>query len=66
MVRIAGIDREVSPLEILWAQADPQERLNLALTTVIQVSEVVEDGKMAIEMNDGTKYVVQVTKEAKQ
>lgn len=65
MVRIAGIDREVSPLEILWVQADQQERLMLALSTVIEVSKLVEDGKMAIEMNDDTKYVVQVTKEAK-
>lgn len=65
MVRIAGIDREVSTLEILWAQADEQEKSLLAIRQVIEIAKVVIDGKMTVEMQDDTKYVIQVTKEAK-
>ena len=65
MVRIAGIDRDVSALEIMWAQADQQEKTMLALNQIIEVSKIVEDGKMTVEMMDDTKYVIQVTKEQK-
>lgn len=66
MVRIAGIDRDISPLELMWHQCDdPNEKLNLALNYVIEIGEKVVDGKMTVEMQDDTKYTVQVTKEAK-
>lgn len=63
MVRIAGIDRDVSPLELVWHQSDENDKLNLALTYIIEVSQAVVDGKMTIEMQDDKKYVIQVTEE---
>jgi len=65
MVRIAGIDRDVSPLELMWHQSDPTDKLNLALNFIIEVSAATVDGKMAVEMQDDSKYIIQVTKEEK-
>jgi hypothetical protein len=38
MVRIAGIDRELSTLELLWAQSDDQEKMMLATQFLTDIS----------------------------
>lgn len=60
MVRIAGIDREISTLELMWAQGDPQEKVMLALNTVVEVLKVTENGEATIEMQDDKKYKIKL------
>lgn len=60
MVRIAGIDREVSTLEILWAQSDPQEKLMLGLNIVVETLKITENNEATIEMQDDKKYKIKL------
>ena len=60
MVQIAGIDHEVSPLEILWAQGDPQEKALLAVNYVVELLKISEGNQASIEMKDDTKYTLKL------
>ena len=66
MVRIAGIDREVSPLELMWAQADVNEKSNLAVNLLMRFYDAAgQEINLKVDTDDGM-YVITVNKIDKQ
>ena len=61
-MRIAGIDHEVSTLELVWAQAEEEERALLAAGLMKRYYDAAgQKIKMKTETDDGT-YLITVEK----
>lgn len=58
MVRIAGIDRELSPLEILWAQATDEERLNLTSSYLANITTLHGAIELKVELENDQIIII--------
>ena len=63
MVRIAGIDREISTLELMWMQADNEEKMMLAMDLMIKSRDIAGQTIELTADTDKGKYKVTISKE---
>jgi hypothetical protein len=55
MVRIAGIDRDFSPLELMFHQAEEEEKLQLAAGYIAQLAAEYGELTLDIELESNSK-----------
>lgn len=58
MVRIAGIEKEFTPLELMFIQAPENEKLEIAAGYLAQVASNVGDIEVKIELESNTKVII--------
>lgn len=59
-MRIAGIDHEVSNLEVLWTTAEKEERLRLAVALFGDVAGEVGGFEIKAELGSGETITISV------
>ena len=66
MVRIAGIDQELSTLELMWVQADDNERMMLATGLLVEFyKKAGQTYELKADTEDGM-YIITVAKQAQE
>lgn len=63
MVRIAGIDKELSPLEVLFYQASDEERIELATSCLAVLTKQVGGVEFTVTMEDETVIKISTSEE---
>lgn len=62
MVRIAGIDKDLSPLEILFYQASDEERIELATSCLAIITQEAGGIEFTVTMEDGSVITITTAK----
>lgn len=58
MVRIAGIEKDLTPLELLFVQAEPNEKLELASGYIAQLANELGDLELKVTMGDDSVIII--------
>lgn len=65
MVRIAGIDKDFTPLELMFAQAAPDEKMEIAAGYLANTVQALGDIEVKVELESDAIIVISAKKVAK-
>ena len=51
----------IHPIEVMWAQAPSDIKVNLALSLIVEILEISENHRMEVTLDDG-KYEIKLNK----